>query len=246
MTTTMQPEPPLDGVRRLARQLMAERDQPDPHALTGDLLAGLNRRSRTALLEYAAAQVLMEANRWARADTRPTGRSWKAEVTVADLLAQRYCVEGHWIELGQCNRTQVLVIAADYRDRAQRNLQHAEEFDRLAAAMQAWAPPPWPTSTPRSRRHDPDHRPVQPHAVGRRRPYNDRHPSTKRRRRSPASAATPGPTPKLQARRGGGADDGHTAADAQGRHTVAASPRLPAPQIVRCPTATRAPEWGQQ
>jgi hypothetical protein len=139
MTTTKmpQPEPPLDGVRRLARELMAERRQPDPHALTKQLLAKLDRRSRMALLQYAAAQVLMEANRWARADNHTAGRSWKADVTVSDLLSQRYCVEGHWIELGRCNRNQVLAIAADYRDRAQRNLQHAEDFEQLAADMEA-------------------------------------------------------------------------------------------------------------
>ena len=126
----------LNGAREAARDLLTCVDVDDPHDLAGELLGMLTRAQRQALLEHAAELVLTEANRWMRAQSAPVGRSWKAGISSADLLAQRYCVEGTWITLGQCNRTQVLWIAQDYRERAARNLAHADDMERLAAEME--------------------------------------------------------------------------------------------------------------
>jgi hypothetical protein len=68
---------------------------------------------------------------------RVNGTSWKAGVTARDLLAQRFYVGGEWRELGSCSREDVLEIAADYQDRADRCAEHAAEFRQLAASMEA-------------------------------------------------------------------------------------------------------------
>lgn len=131
----------LDAVRALARELIATSTEPDPHALADALLAALTKAQRSALLRWAAGELLREVNRHSRATVRATptprvGASWKTAIGTDALLAQRYEVDGVWIELGGCTRDQVLSIAADYRDRAARNLALAEDFERLARRMQ--------------------------------------------------------------------------------------------------------------
>jgi hypothetical protein len=141
-----QPEAPvmhnddLEHVRATARELIAVSVEPNPHALTDDLLDALGAGPRSALLRWAAGEVLREANRMSRSSlhassSRQPGRSWKESVSAGDLLAQRYEVEGVWMELGACSREHVLIIASDYRDRAARNLARADEFEELAQRM---------------------------------------------------------------------------------------------------------------
>jgi hypothetical protein len=126
----------LTQIRTLARELMSATDEPDPRVLIDQMIGALARAQRATLLRWAAGELLREANRWSRVTPPRAGASWKAAVGADGLLAQRYDVDGVWMELSNCTRDQVLTIAAGYRDRAARNAARAEEFERLADRMQ--------------------------------------------------------------------------------------------------------------